>query len=150
MTRATAREIAVQICFELDFHAGDAEEVLKDRLSNERFTQLKDEVDLYESRPSAKQAAYIRDVVLGVRDHLAEIESDIAAHSHGWSVNRISGIARSVLRVAIFECRYLEDVPQGAAINEAIRILKDYEDPDVVSFVNGILGSIFREEENPE
>ena len=150
MTRATAREIAVQICFELDFHAEDAETILRDRLSNERFTQLKDEVDLYESRPSAKQTAYIRSVVMGVQEHLEEIDGEISAYSRGWSVNRISGIARTVLRVAIFECRYLDDVPNGAAINEAIRILKDYEDPDVVSFVNGILGSIFHEEENPE
>lgn len=146
MTRSTAREIAVQLCFELEFQPDDPQSFLDERLTTEHFALLREELDLYSDRPSGKQMAYIRAVVLGVREHLEELDETIARYAEGWSVGRISSIARAVLRVAIYECRYVEDVPTGVAINEAVRILKDYEDEDVVGFVNGILGSVAREE----
>lgn len=146
MTRSTAREIAVQLAFELEFQNSDAASFLDERLSQEHFERLKGESPLYAEKPSAKQSAYIRSVVEGVCAHQEELDALISRYSVGWNLSRISSVARAVMRVAIFECLYVEDVPTGVAIGEAVRILKEYEDEDVVGFANGILGSFAREE----
>ena len=60
-------------------------------------------------------------------------------------MNRISKVARAILHVAMYEALYVEDVPMNSAISEAVELTRKYEDEDVVSFVNGILGSFARE-----
>ncbi|MBE6954316.1 MAG: transcription antitermination factor NusB [Ruminococcaceae bacterium] len=147
MTRSTAREIAVHLVFELEFQDHDASLLLAERLQPEFFSRLKEEeeLDLYSERPSGKQMDYIRNVVTGVQEKWLEINAHIEKYAVGWNLSRISRLAKAAMRVAIFECLYVEDVPTGVAINEAIRILKDYEDEDVTGFANGILGSFARE-----
>ena len=148
MTRSTAREIAVHLVFELEFQDHDASVLLAERLQPEFFARVKEEeeLDLYTERPSGKQMDYIRNVVTGVQAKWLEINAHIEKYAVGWNLSRISRLAKAAMRVAIYECLYVEDVPTGVAINEAIRILKDYEDEDVTGFANGILGSFAREE----
>ena len=148
MTRSTAREIAVHLVFELEFQDHDASILLAERLQPEFFSRMKneEELDLYTERPSGKQMDYIRNVVTGVQEKWLEINAYIEKYAVGWNLSRISRLAKAAMRVAIYECLYVEDVPTGVAINEAIRILKDYEDEDVTGFTNGILGSFAREE----
>lgn len=148
MTRSTAREIAVHLVFELEFQDHDASILLAERLQPEFFSRMKneEELDLYTERPSGKQTDYIRNVVTGVQEKWLEINAYIEKYAVGWNLSRISRLAKAAMRVAIYECLYVEDVPTGVAINEAIRILKDYEDEDVTGFTNGILGSFAREE----
>ena len=148
MTRSTAREIAVHLVFELEFQDHDASILLAERLQPEFFSRMKneEELDLYSERPNGKQMDYIRNVVTGVQEKWLEINAYIEKYAVGWNLSRISRLAKAAMRVAIYECLYVEDVPTGVAINEAIRILKDYEDEDVTGFTNGILGSFAREE----
>lgn len=148
MTRSTAREIAVHLVFELEFQDHDASILLAERLQPEFFSRMKneEELDLYTERPNGKQMDYIRNVVTGVQEKWLEINAYIEKYAVGWNLSRISRLAKAAMRVAIYECLYVEDVPTGVAINEAIRILKDYEDEDVTGFTNGILGSFAREE----
>ena len=148
MTRSTAREIAVHLVFELEFQDHDASILLAERLQPEFFSRMKneEELDLYTERPNGKQMDYIRNVVTGVQEKWLEINAHIEKYAVGWNLSRISRLAKAAMRVAIYECLYVEDVPTGVAINEAIRILKDYEDEDVTGFTNGILGSFAREE----
>ena len=68
----------------------------------------------------------------------------IARYAIGWSVSRISRLVKAILHVAIYEVLYVDDVPTGVAINEAVRLTRVYEDEDVVGFVNGILGAFAR------
>lgn len=147
MTRSTAREIAVHMVFELEFQDHDVDMLLAERLQSETFARLKEEeeLQLYSERPSGKQMDYIRSVVKGVQEKWLEIDTYIERYAVGWNLSRISRLAKAAMRVAIYESLYVDDVPMGVAINEAIRILKDYEDEDVTGFANGILGSFARE-----
>ena len=142
MKRDNAREIAIQIVFGTPFSGCSADEFLEEFFSGEHFASMPEELDLYAVQPDEKSMEYIRRTVSGVFDHLEEIDSLISGSSRGWSISRISGTARAVMRVAVYEMLYAEDVPVGAAINSAVEIDKKYDDADVVSFVNGVLGSV--------
>lgn len=146
MTRSTAREIAVHLIFSLGFGTQSAEEVLDSELTRERFEELGGESQLYAQFPNEKQERYIRDLVRGVFAHGPELDDYIARYAVGWSFARIPRMAAAIMRTAMYEVLYVPDVPNAAAINEAVEIAKRYETQEVVSFVNGILGSFVRAE----
>ena len=98
------------------------------------------------STPNTKQEAYIRRLVSGVAEHAAELDADIEKYAQGWRFERISLVAAAIMRVAMYEILYMADIPQGAAISEAVTIAKKYETPEVAKFINGILGSFARGE----
>ena len=146
MTRTAAREIAVQLAYELGYSDCSAEEFLEKKLTEEYFASMAEAVELYREYPGEEQLAYIRTVILGVGRHGYELDSDIERYAVGWKFSRIPRVAAAVMRVAMFEILYMPDIPNGAAINEAVEIAKHYEDDKVVSFINGILGSFVRSE----
>lgn len=146
MVRNTAREIAIHLSYELNFSGKSAEELLDQRLTAEAFAELAEEEDLYREAPNAKQAAYIRRLVLGVSEHGAELDGYIEKYARGWKFSRIPLVAAAIMRVAMYEVLYMPDVPNAAAINEAVEIAKKYETPETVKFINGILGSFSRQE----
>ena len=139
MTRSTAREIAIHLAYQLSFTELPVEEFLDQQLSDERFAELAAEDDLYADRPNTKQEAYIRRLV-------SELDADIEKYARGWRFERISLVASAIMRVAMYEILYMADIPQGAAISEAVTIAKKYETPEVAKFINGILGSFARGE----
>ncbi len=146
MTRNTAREIAMHLAYELSFNDLPVEEFLDLQLSAESFAALAPEHPVYEERPNAKQEEYIRRLVAGVAEHAAELDGDIEKYAKGWRFERISLVASAIMRVAMYEMLYMADIPAGVAINEAVEIAKNYESPEVVKFINGILGSFVRGE----
>ncbi|MCI8970923.1 MAG: transcription antitermination factor NusB [Oscillibacter sp.] len=146
MVRNTAREIAIHLSYELNFSGKTAEELLDQRLTAAAFAELAEEEDLYREAPNAKQAAYIRRLVRGVDEHGAELDGYIEKYAKGWKFSRIPLVASAVMRVAMYEVLYMPDVPNAAAINEAVEIAKKYETPETVKFINGILGSFSRQE----
>lgn len=146
MTRNTAREIATHLAYELSFNDLTVEAFLDARLSEENFAQLAGEYEIYGGKPNDKQLQYIRRVVSGVAEHGAELDTYIEKYARGWRFERISLVASAIMRVAMYEILYMPDVPNGAAINEAVEIAKKYETPEVTRFMNGILGSFLREE----
>ena len=146
MTRNTAREIAVHLSYEMNFTDLTIEQLLDQRLTSETFEALAEEEALYNETPNAKQDAYIRRLVKGVRDHAPELDGYIAKHAKGWNFARIPLVASAIMRVAMYEILYTQDIPNGAAINEAVEIAKKYETPETVKFINGILGSFVRQE----
>lgn len=146
MLRTTAREIAVHLSFELGFTHKTADELLDGRLTREAFDAWREEDEVYGEFPGPKQQSYIRQLVSGVGGHSAELDSYIEKYAVGWSFSRISRVASAIMRVAMFEILYMPDIPNSAAINEAVEIAKKYEEPEVVSFINGILGSFLRKE----
>ena len=146
MTRNTAREIAVHLAYELSFTDRTAEELTQERLSRESFAALAGEDELYAEAPGPTQAEYIRGVVAGVAEHAPELDGYIAQYAKGWKFERISLIAGAIMRVAMYEILYRPDIPNGAAVNEAVEIAKKYETPETAKFINGILGSFVRAE----
>lgn len=154
MTRSTARELAIQLCFAASATRREPAELLEDFFSEEHFATLASEGELFAERPDERQMAYIRSLTSLVWAHRDELDGYIERYAHGWRPERISRTALAVLRCAICEILYLEDVPNAAAINEAVELDKNYDDPDTVAFVNGVLGGFMRgefpEREAPE
>lgn len=146
MVRNTAREIAIHLSYELSFTSKQIDALLDERLTKEAFAVLGEEDALYQEVPNAKQAEYIRRLVKGVDEHAAELDGYIEKYSKGWKFSRIPLVASAIMRVAMYEILYMQDIPNGAAINEAVEIAKKYETPEIVKFINGILGSFVRQE----
>ena len=147
MTRANARELAVHLIYERCFTGEDPENVVIARLKKDYYNMLAEENQVYSDSPNATQKAYIRTVVSGVANREQELNDLIQKYSVSWDISRISRLARSVMQLAIFEILYVDDVPTGVAISEAVRIVKLYDGNDTGAFVNGILGSFARENE---
>jgi len=146
MTRSNAREIAVHMVFGLSFGDMSAQELMDCHLTRERFQELAEEMPLYAQFPNEKQEKYIRELVQGVFAHGAELDDYISQYAVGWVFERIPRMAAAIMRTAMYEVLYMPDVPNAAAINEAVEIAKKYEPQEVVSFLNGILGSFVRAE----
>lgn len=148
MTRADARELAVHLIYGRDFTGEEPEEVVALRLNKEYYAKLSAENEIYAERPSRKQLLYIDTVVAGVANREEELNQQIQKYSIGWNVSRISRLTRAVLQLALYEILYVVDVPAGVAVSEAVRLAKKYDGDDTGSFVNGILGSFVRAQED--
>jgi len=144
MTRANARELAIHLIYAREFTGDEPQMVIAARLEKDYYSNLSVESPVYEDRPSRAQRAYIDSVVMGVANRVDELNETISKLSIGWDISRISRLARTVMQLAIFEILYVEDVPTGVAISEAVRIVKLYDGDDAGSFVNGILGTFAR------
>ena len=144
MTRGNARELAIHLIYGRNFTGEEPEAVVATRLNKDYYKQLSAENDVYEERPSRAQLNYIDNVVAGVANREEELNAQIQKFSIGWDISRISKLARSVMQLAMFEIQYIDDVPTGVAISEAVRIAKKYDGDDTGSFVNGILGAFAR------
>lgn len=145
MTRANAREIVAHLIFEMNFTQEPAQQIVDAALEPDYYNTLAQETDIYAERPNQKQLEYIQQTVAGIQSKQQELDDYIAKYAVNWSVSRISKVARAILHVAMYEAMYVEDVPVSAAINEAVELTRKYETEDVVSFVNGILGSFARD-----
>jgi transcription antitermination protein NusB len=88
---------------------------------------------------------FTRELVDGVGEHRAELDELIATHSKGWSLDRIATLERNIMRVALYEALYEDDVPVEVAIDEAVELSKEYCGADAPGFVNGILGAALEE-----
>ena len=146
MVRNTAREIAIHLSYELNFTDLTPEELLRQHLSPENFTALAEEDPLYRELPNPQQSEYIRRLVTGVAEHRSELDGYIETYAVGWKFARIPMVAAAIMRVAMFEILYMDDIPNGVAINEAVELAKKYESDEVVRFINGILGTFVQRE----
>lgn len=144
MTRANARELAIHLIYGREFTNEEPEQVVSTRLNKEYYAELSKENEVYSERPSRAQVVYIDKVVSGVANRVDELNDIIRKFSIEWDVSRISRLARTTMQLAIFEILYLDDVPTGVAISEAVRIIKIYDGNETGAFVNGILGSFAR------
>lgn len=150
MTRSDARELAVHLIYGRNFTGEEPHEVVSVRLDKDYYPHLSAENEIYTERPSKKQLQYIDTVVTGVANREEELNEQIQKYSIGWNVGRISRLTRAVLQLAMYEILFVEDVPDGVAVAEAVRIAKKYDGNDTGSFVNGILGSFIRGKDLPQ
>ena len=146
MKRSTARELAIPLGFAAAAAKTDAAEMMDDFFSPEHYETLRSEDELYSEYPDDRQMDYIRRLVTLTAENRSEIDGFIERYSRGWKLERISKTALAVMRCAGCEILYMDDVPNAAAINEAVELCKGYDEPEVVSFVNGVLGGFMRGE----
>ena len=146
MTRKTAREISVALSFAAAAAGCPAAELADTFFSDEHYSTLAAENELFTDAPDEKQLEYIRRLCTLVSEHADELDGYIERYSRGWKAERISRTARAVLRTAICEILYVDDVPAAVAINEAVELDKSYDDAETVAFVNGVLGGFMRGE----
>lgn len=144
MTRANARELAVHLIYGRDFTGEEPEQVVSVRLAKEYYTKLSQENEIYAERPNRAQIAYLDKVVSGVANRSEDLNAEIQKYAIGWDISRISRLTRAIMQLAIYEILYVDDVPTGVAVSEAVRLAKKYDGDDTGSFVNGILGSFAR------
>lgn len=150
MTRSSARELAVHFVFEMSFTQQTAAELLYEALKRPVFERIGRVEPLYAEFPNAGQREYIETLVRGVEAHREELDGYISKYAIGWNFSRLPRVTVSILRVCMFEILYMQDVPNAAAINEAVELTKRYEQPEMAAFVNGILGSFVRTEPLPQ
>jgi N utilization substance protein B len=88
---------------------------------------------------------FTRELAAGADEHLAELDAEISRLAKGWSLERIAPLELSIMRIALYELREREDVPDEVAIDEAVSLAKRYCGAEAPGFVNGILGAAVRE-----
>ncbi len=127
MNRTKAREYAFILLFQYKFQPEEIGEMLEDFC-----TEYKPE----------NQEEYIRSAVNKTTENIDKIDSIIANVSKGWDVERISAVNISLLRLAVCEMLYIDNVPPPVAVNEAVGLAKIYDGEESLAFMNGVLGKI--------
>lgn len=140
MSRKIAREISMQLLYQIDFDNIEPKEQVEIFLEN--FLEEKIHNDKPLKQFDNNDLSYVKEVVLGVLDTKKDIDDKINILAKDWSVDRISKVDLAILRLAIYEIIYKDDVPKQVAINEAVEIAKKYSTDDAKAFVNGILGKV--------
>lgn len=134
MSRRLTRELAFKIIFQIDMGRNPWKEVLTRAIS--------------ETTLSEKSGAFLEQLVKGTIQYLKEIDTELMKYAEGWKLERMASTDRNILRMALYEIRYLKDIPPGVTANEAVELSKKYGDDDSGKFVNGILGNIIRSMEH--
>lgn len=87
---------------------------------------------------------FARELMDGVMAHKAEVDAVISEFAVGWRIERMPAVDRNILRLAVYEISFRDDIPAGASVNEAVELAKRYGDEDTPKFVNGVLGEVVR------
>lgn len=132
MSRSIAREVAMKIVYSKLLGGAETPDAVLEQ--SEIPEPLAEEDN-----------AYAQEIVDGVSAYVDSLDELIGKHAVGWSVSRIARVDLAILRVAIFEMLHRPDVPNGAAINEAVELAKRFGGERSFAYVNGILGTVSKE-----
>ena len=130
MTRTEARNEAFILVFEKIFSNETIEDIISLATDSRDFEMDND--------------GYIISAFKGVYENVEELDSVIEKYLTNWAIDRISKVALAVLRLAIYEIKFMDDIPESVSIDEAVELCKKYSTTDDASFVNGLLGSMVR------
>ena len=139
MSRRQAREFALQFIFSVDFNKDENVTELLEEFNESETAFI--ETDDY----TKKDIEFANRLIIGTVENMKKIDELITKSAIGWTFDRIAKVDLAILRLAIFEIYFLEDVPEGASANEAVDLAKKYSADDAGSFVNGVIGKIIRE-----
>ncbi|MDQ0158587.1 transcription antitermination factor NusB [Alkalibacillus salilacus] len=123
MSRKHSREKAFQVLFQID---------INEEVKEENLMKVMDE----DVSPFASQ------IIKGVIDHKDEIDNIIDGYLENWSFSRIGAVEKALLRIAIYEMKYVEETPYKVAVNEAVELAKRFHDDQSGKFVNGVLSKL--------
>ncbi len=127
MNRHQERDLGFALLFEHEFD--------KERSVNELYDTAKETREVAESE-------YVRTLLTGVLQEEASLEAMIAEHAQGWSLGRISKVSLAILKLSAYEMLYLPAIPLRVSLNEAVELVKTYDDEKARAFVNGVLNAI--------
>ncbi len=130
MSRRLAREKVVQALYQMDMTGVSADEAV---------------ASVLEDQVSQIPVDFIEDLVSGTEKHLAEIDRVISSFLQGWTLGRLSYVDRSILRMAVYELMYRQDIPQKVTLNEAIELSKSFSTEESSRFINGVLSNILHQ-----
>ncbi|MBQ3550207.1 MAG: transcription antitermination factor NusB [Clostridia bacterium] len=130
MTRKEARDQAFILIFEKGINNESVEDILEAAKECRDFLEDED--------------GYTLKVFTGVFERQEEIDAIISKNLTGWTINRISKISLAVLRLAIFEIMYMDEIPDAVSVDEAVELCKTYSTQEDAAFVNGVLGTVVR------
>ena len=133
MGRKEARDGAFKMLYQLDINSNEPEKAMEDFFAEYNYTKGDKE--------------YIADVVKGVDAHKEEIDTIISSAVKSWTLNRISKVDKAILRLAVYEIYFREDIPDSISIFEAVELAKIYDSPKAGGFVNGLLRGVLRKKE---
>lgn len=129
MTRRNAREQAFFVLFEKIFDNDSAvSEIVKKAEENDLI----------------KLNGFARELLSKYEQNAKEIDEIIASKAEGWQLSRLPRVSLAVMRLAVTEMKFSDEIPDGVAVNEAVEIAKKYGTPDDASYINGVLGSVSR------
>jgi N utilization substance protein B len=128
--RSKARKRAVDVLYESDARGIDSTETLRDR------------IDLADPPVNP----FTVDLIEGAQEHRARIDEILGAYAEGWTIQRMPGVDRAVLRLAVYELLWRDDVPDAVAIDEAVELAKTLSTDESPRFVNGVLGRILKDQ----
>ncbi len=126
MNRKTARENAFILIFEKNFRNDGIEDIINDAIEARDFE--------YDS--------YVETVFRGVFENAESVDGLISENLKGWRLERLTKVALSLLRLAVYEMLYMSDIPLGVSINEAVELAKKYSTQEDAAYINGVLGTI--------
>ena len=130
MSRRTAREQIFKIIFQTEFHkedeAEEAIEIYKENIEDASKTDME----------------FIKSEIKGIIENKSAVDEAINKYAEGWEINRIAKVDLAILRLAVYEILYSDDVPNKVAVNEAVELAKSFSSDKSPSFINGILGKV--------
>lgn len=128
MSRRQAREVALKLLFGQEFIATDLD------LAFERLVE--------EEPMEERDALFSKLLIKGVSDRRQQIDEIISEFAVDWRLERLAKVERTILRIALYELLWVEDVPPNVTVNEAVDLAKIFGSPEAGRFVNGILGNV--------
>ena len=131
MKRSEAREWAFKLIFESQFHP---------ELTFAELYENAEDIDGF------KKDKFTETLFEGVSACSPDLDELIGKYSKGWSSERMSKTSLAILRLSVFELKYLEDVPMSVSINEAVELAKKYDGDEAPAFINGVLNSLAKAE----
>lgn len=123
--RRKARKRALDFLYEADIRGAAALTLLADRPAEE-----------------LSQGDYVRELLVGVEEHLIKIDELITTYAQGWDMDRMPAIDRNILRIALFEILWLSNLDDEVAVSEAVEIATELSTDDSAKYINGVLGRI--------
>lgn len=127
MSRKIAREVTMQALYQIEL------------CGYTTFEEIQGFV--VESAIKASEDAYVKNIIELAFLHKKEIDEEISKYLKNWTIDRLSKVDLSILRLAMLEIRFVEDIPENVSINEAVNLAKKFSDDDAPSYINGVLGS---------
>lgn len=144
--RSAARRLALDVLYEAEIRGSLPNEAFELRKSSGWVVPAPGDEEggpqATEQDPPGDVIAYARHLVDGVQAHQADIDELIARYADRWTIDRMPVVDRNVIRIALFEFLFADDVPVPVAINEAVELAKAFSTDDSGRFVNGLLGKI--------
>ena len=136
--RRRAREIALQVLYQQDVQPDIGADVALGRF----YASFSEDAAGSNAEIAGEVREHAGRLVRGVAERLAEVDGAITNASRNWRLERMARVDRNLLRLAVYEMRFCDDVPDKVAINEAIEVAKRYGALETPSFVNGILDRV--------